>query len=768
MRPVSNDSPIQDSPPNSFFARWGASILGIVVLCIPLLLWGTGGAVSRFQNDVRQWLPRGFEEADRYAWYLDRFGVDEMVVISWDGCTITDPRIEQFSAKLVQGDAQGREVFRRVTTGPEMLERLMSPPFDLPREAAVARLSGTFIGQDGQTTALIAWGSQLVADNRRAAVTRVQDIAEQLGIPRKQLHLGGPTVDGAMIDIESRRLLLNQSLFSVTLLIIAAWVRLRRFWLVLCTIGMGLLAGALSLSVLYYSGGIMNLTMVMLPTLVFVLTVSGSIHVVNYFWHAVQDRAAAPAERAVLSGWVPCVLAVLTSMVGMLSLTVSRVQPIRQFGFYSGVGLLLSLPLILAVLPALLRKTWRRQGGSLQMKTPDRFPWLDPMVNWICLFHRGLTMVFLGLIVLGAIGLSWLHSTVKIQHRFAAQSKIIRDYTWLEKHLGPLVPLEIVVAFPQDDPRTEWDRFAVVRQIELAVDRSPDVLATFSAGTFRPVLPSGRTALATAQRSLIIDKWTANRQQRIDSGFVADDPQSGAELWHITARVNAINDIDYGRFAESLKHEVEQQLRAKNISYPPIYYTGGIPLIYKAQRQILIDLANSFGWAFGIITLTFMVILRSIPAGLIAMIPNIFPPAIVIGAMGWLNLPMDIGSVMTASVALGMAVDGTFHYLNWYRKQLAQGGSRRTATRSAMRQCARALFDSTVICALGVIPYAVTTFLPTFRFAVLLTLLMFVALIGDLVLFPAMLVGRWGAFFGGKNRKIGPRRRHDALGAHSS
>ena len=101
--------------------------------------------------------------------------------------------------------------------------------------------------------------------------------------------------------------------------------------------------------------------------------------------------------------------------------------------------------------------------------------------------------------------------------------------------------------------------------------------------------------------------------------------------------------------------------------------TGGIPLVYKAQHQILRDLLISFLTAFVFISIILMFVLKRIQSGLVAMVPNVFPPLVVFGAMGWLDRPIEIGSVMTASVALGIAVDDTIHFLTWYRRGTMKG-----------------------------------------------------------------------------------------------
>ena len=175
--------------------------------------------------------------------------------------------------------------------------------------------------------------------------------------------------------------------------------------------------------------------------------------------------------------------------------------------------------------------------------------------------------------------------------------------------------------------------------------------------------------------------------------------------------------------------------------------TGGIPLVYKAQHQILRDLMVSFLTAFLIITLIMILVLRSVQAGIVAMVPNVFPPLVVFGAMGWLNFSVEIGSVMTASVALGIAVDDTLHFLTWYRRGTVEGLSRFASIRHAFEHCAKAMIDTSLICGLGVTPFLFGVFMPTAKFAALLMIMLMTALPGDLILLPAMLAGPVGILF---------------------
>jgi predicted RND superfamily exporter protein len=151
-----------------------------------------------------------------------------------------------------------------------------------------------------------------------------------------------------------------------------------------------------------------------------------------------------------------------------------------------------------------------------------------------------------------------------------------------------------------------------------------------------------------------------------------------------------------------------------------------------------------------------VILLRNFAAGVISMFPNIFPPLVVFGWMGWRGMPIEIGSVMTASISMGIAVDDTIHYLAWYRRGVNENLDRTESIIYAHRHCAKSMIDTTMICGLGTAPFIFSVFMPTVRFAVLMAVLLGVGLLGDLILLPAMLKGPLGYFFGRKTKAEEP------------
>ena len=185
-------------------------------------------------------------------------------------------------------------------------------------------------------------------------------------------------------------------------------------------------------------------------------------------------------------------------------------------------------------------------------------------------------------------------------------------------------------------------------------------------------------------------------------------------------------------------------------------YTGMVPLVYQTQHELIKGLTSSLIMAFVLIAIVFIFLLRSIPAGLIAMIPNVFPVVVVFGYMSYAGILVDVGTMMTASVALGVAVDDTMHYLTWFSDGVSSGLAPKDAALNAYRRCATAMTQSTLIAGLGLSSFAFSTFVPTQRFGVLMLAILFAAEFGDLIFLPALLTCKpFGRFF--VNRRIGLR-----------
>jgi uncharacterized protein len=552
--------------------------------------------------------------------------------------------------------------------------------------------------------------------------------------------------------------------------------------------GAALYAGGIALALVHYTGAAMNAILLTMPAVVYVAGVSGAIHFANYYRDSVAQGGVegAPA-RALMHSWLPCVLAAGTTSAGLFSLYTSDLVPIQMFGIYSALGVLSTLVLLFLFLPAWMQ-LWPMKPHSLldgeQPKSED----IDLPIRWRRVLQGALDrhrLVFAGLValmVVCGIGLFQTDTSIKLTKLFSPSAQIIHDYQWLEDNLGPLVPMEVIVKIDSDTPITMLEKMELIDRIQKEMQQIDHIGCTMSAVTFAPELPKGRRGVLSER----MNKSVTNRrlEAHADEYFASDflDRDGDTEMWRVSARVGALNDVDYGEFKEDIRARVEPVIAAertrlarlaarkaakaavendptevKTAATEPAatgdmgitaVYTGLVPVVYKAQREMLNGLAWNFVTDLATISAVMTLVFWDLSAGLILLVPSMFPIMIVFGLMGWMGVVIDVGTVMTPVVALGVSVDDVVHFLIWYRRGLREGKPRKGSIMLAYEGCARAMYQSWAVLGLGLAVFALSSFVPTQRFGAMMFLLLSAALVGNLFMLPSVLASPIAYFFG--------------------
>jgi predicted RND superfamily exporter protein len=361
------------------------------------------------------------------------------------------------------------------------------------------------------------------------------------------------------------------------------------------------------------------------------------------------------------------------------------------------------------------------------------------------------------------------------------------------------------------------EKMELIDRIQEQMQKIEHMGSSMSAVTFAPELPKGRRGVLSERmnRSVTNRRLEAHREDYFESDFL--DTDGDTELWRVSARVGALNDVDYGEFKEDIRRRVEPVIvaerkrlikeAAKDMAQAPrrgdplevrtaavaqptnddmgitAVYTGLVPVVYKAQREMLNGLAWNFVTDLLTIGTVMTLVFWDLSAGLILLIPSCFPIMVVFGLMGWLGVVIDVGTIMTPVVALGVSVDDVVHFLIWYRRGLKEGRQRKGSIMLAYEGCARAMYQSWSVLGLGLAVFALSSFVPTQRFGAMMFLLLSAALVGNLFMLASVLASPLGFFFGrrlmkqaqaehrgeseadrpaAKSQPVTPQLRHDA------
>lgn len=712
-------------------------LLGSLLLLVTLVICGIGLPRLDSNADVIQWLPVHSEAREHYDLFSKKFKSDDFLVVTWPGCRNDDPRLSEFCQQL--RDAESNLILS-VTNGAEVVQQMTSE-LGLTEDNVRRRLQGILFGaQDSRLTCAFVELTKQGTANRDAVMVEVSQAVNSVpGLnPNEVIYGGYPYITTAINSglKNSIRFFLPLAMILTTLFAI---VCLRNASLSLIVFVASAMAGAVSAALVPICGRHFSGLLSIVPALVFILVTSGSIHLIRYSLSAIGNP-----WKLISIGWKPCTISAVTTSVGMLALVRSNFPAIRDFGLFCAIGVIAGLAFQLIIIPWLVT----RFGGKGQQKLAQRHRTVQGWQRWIQTVSRHrviITVLFLSVIAIVSVGLTRLQARVQIENLFRPGSKLRTSLAELEAQLGPLDQTELLVQFNTIDPGQFLDRARMVRRIQSAAHKLDGVATTYSLINFLPSEPRRKNLRSSIERETYRILMMNKRDEFAKSNLLNVDPADDTETWRISVRFPFSSQSDFGQIEDDVLAaarnvvEASAQVDGQPVFFPRFVYTGKTHLFNVSQRTLLQDLFRNFLAAFLIITPMLVLALRSLSLGLIAMIPNVFPAAVVFGSIGWLGFPVDLAIAMTACVALGIAVDDTAHFMIRFRDFGGSFSNCSEPIRQAIGECGPAMLATTIISTGGLFIYAFSEMQHIVHFAVFIILTLNVALIADVVMLPAIL-----------------------------
>jgi predicted RND superfamily exporter protein len=526
------------------------------------------------------------------------------------------------------------QLFKTVTTGPAVLASLTGEGGELSESEELAaeakrRLSGVMFGPDGKTTCLMLTLTDAARRNLHLVCGRgllgkprgrLFEIAHESNISENQLRLGGPPVDNVAIDEEGSVTLVRLVSWSAVLGIGLSLLCFRSITATIMIFFVGGISAVMSIAAVWWLGSSVDAIMMSMPSLVYVLGLSGAAHIINYYHEAANSHGIATAPgRAIAHGWKPAFLCQVTTAIGLITLVTSELVPIRKFGLFSALGVMGMFIVLMTYLPAALQiwpqKPRQRPAGQEQSWYEKLLAGFWPKFGGFIVRHHGLVAIGSTLIIVAfGYGLVHMRTSVNLLKMFHSDAKIIKDYEWLEANLGQLVPMEIVVRVPATDQRPSNTRLrelqdelaadttsparkaelqkllaevpfqlSFLERMELAARVQKRIEAEFgpsgrdvvgraiSAATFvRPLPEPGGSMSAQLNRSTMSGLLEKHKDDFLHSDYLRIKQDDQTEMWRVSLRVRATNgvdgtkeSVDYGAFVSDLQQTVEPVVAAE-------------------------------------------------------------------------------------------------------------------------------------------------------------------------------------------------------------
>jgi len=497
------------------------------------------------------------------------------------------------------------------------------------------------------------------------------------------------------------------------------------------------------MGLLAWSGVAVSGLMTALPNLAFIIGLTDAVHLLLEAQREMH-RGQSPRQAvygALMRVGPACWLTALTTVLGFGSLMISRTESVQAFGFWAAVGTACGLLAVITVLPTILLVIPQRWATRRQVDHNRLGRWVQRLVE-PALLRPGATA--LGAIVLCVAllypalrqqpDIVWTETMPRASDSVVAMERADAEF-------GGAMLAYVIVRWPESIEFPDRQILQVAADIHQLFADQFGFTGPFS---IRNLLA------ATPGRSLDERYRALEKRVVVDNGMLISESEHSLL---VSARVPNDGSSALADRLDELNPKL-QQLRQK---YPDYEFTLTGTAVAAAENMsaIIMDLARSLGIAAILIFIVLAVAFQSLKIGLLTVVPNLFPLLVTAAGLSLLGMPLQITSVMTFSLCLGLAVDDTIHVVVRYRLNLQSHADRRAAIDDTVARVGPALIITTAIL-LGGFAAMMTSPMPAIQlFAALSAITLLVALIGDLVFFPAMLL--WAG--AGRQRAISTGRR---------
>lgn len=538
---------------------------------------------------------------------------------------------------------------------------------------------------------------------------------------------------------------------SLALVIILLFITFRSAWGITFPVIAVLTSIAWLFGLMNIAGKSLDLMSSLIPTIIFVVGMSDVIHIISKYLEEIKNgkQKKEAIKTTVKDIGLSTFLTSFTTAVGFLSLVTSGIIPIRQFGLYSSLGVCIAFITAYLVLPPLLLLMKKPEIKNIPHKSWDKM--LHGSFLKIIRYRKPILIVSILLFIISLPGIKNIKVNNFLLEDLSDEDEFKKEYLYFEKKFSGARPFEMGL-WLNDSSRSFFD-FDILHQLEkIEIFLKKDYRAGF--------LISPLTLVKSANQAL-------------NGGLISEYrlPESEAqmnEVRKVLKRITGREEMkqvltedkrfcrisgkmpDYGGYAIKYKNIALDSFMRKNTDVSLINYkiTGTASLIDKNNELLAENMIYGLLFAILIVALIFGIVYGSVKILIIALLINILPLAMIAGLMGFSGIDLKISTSIVFTIAFGIAVDDTIHFLSRMKLEMRKGKSRIYAMKRAYISTGKALILTTIILSGGFLTLIMSGFASSYYIGLLVSLALVFALAGDMILLPALLM----IFYGKKNK----------------
>ncbi len=687
--------------------------------------------------DVMSYLPEEDKAAALFNRIGETYGGNEIMIIGLETEEVFDHRM-LMTIKQITDSLRATEGIGHVTSLTSVLDirgsdlgieigRLVDE-YDIPEsEEELLQLReytlsmdmyrGSLVSEDG--TATLITGKILTGVNRTEVAERVRERVESIPFEGRIFYGGMPItlLELNNIIIKDIRFIIPLAFVVISLVLLAGFRRPAGVFIpMMCVI----IAITWTLGTISVMGYEITLLTNIIPVILTAVGSAYAIHVVNAVMAEQQEQGAGAVKKALSRITIPVILASTTTIIGFLSFIAgSYLTMIRQFGLFSALGILFSMILAVSFVPAVMSFS---SVPAASTKNPGIFDLIPRKLSGVVFINRRLILgIWAAVICLSLIGITRIERRVNITDYFKDGNIVKQGEELLVEKFHGSNPLYVRVKGDVQSP-----------QVLSLMSYTQDYMEGFSYITYSrsvaDMIKQMNDAMGEGKRipddhNMIVQLWFLLDGQEIMEQLVSYDLSEGIVYGYVSSdELHLLREID-NNFEEFSRNHSSDQVELS---------VTGIPvMLRRLDDSIIKSQTYSLILAIFLVVMMTSLLLGSLRLGLLAIIPIIITLAVLFGTMGLSGIPLDIATVLSGSVTIGIGIDYSVHFISRFREGLSID--------RAVRISGKAIFINMIAVTAGFAMLSLSSLVPLQRFGLLIAATMLTAGLATLTLLPLML-----------------------------
>ena len=485
----------------------------------------------------------------------------------------------------------------------------------------------------------------------------------------------------------------------------------------------------------------------LIPPLIIVIGIPNCIFLINKYQHEVKlhGNKVKSLQRVITKIGNATLMTNVTTASGFATFILTESKLLKEFGIVASLSILAIFMLCLLVIPIIYTFLPYPKDRHLEHLNKR---WIGGFVDWIERMVReqkiAIYVTSLVLIIASIIGIYKIEISGSLIEDMPKEEAFFKDIRFFEEEFNGIMPLEIMIDTKRKKGVMKLSTLKKMEQIENLIDETPELSRPISVVSLVKYSKQAYTngnpkyyQLPTSQEQLFISSYIKNSSSDVD--LLKNFVDSTGQYARITTFMKDIGTDKMERIQEDLQNKIDKVFQPKD-RYD-VTMTGKALVFQKGTKYLVKNLAISLSLAIFLISIFMAYMFRSVRMIIVSLIPNVLPLVITAGLMGYLGVPIKPSTILVFSIAFGISVDDTIHFLAKYRQELqANHWKIRKSVYRALRETGVSMFYTSIVLFFGFIVFTTSSFGGTVALGALVSATLLFAMLSNLLLLPSLLL----------------------------